>query len=64
MWTKIRIRIKECRNKMVNSIETLPAEIMKEIQKEVYLQSSESIKGNYFFGFRQLTELALKGLTS
>jgi uncharacterized membrane protein len=42
---------------------TLPAEIMKEIQKEVYLQSSESIKENYFFGFRQLTELALKALS-
>ena len=42
---------------------TLPAEIMKEIQKEVYLQSSESIRENYFFGFRQLTELALKALS-
>ncbi|MDQ6902944.1 MAG: DUF2254 domain-containing protein [Bacteroidota bacterium] len=42
---------------------TLPAEIMKKIQKEVYLQSNESIKENFFFGFRQLTELALKALS-
>ncbi len=45
----------------VNKI--LPAEIMKEIQKEMYLQPSESIKENFFFGFRQLTELALKALS-
>jgi uncharacterized membrane protein len=42
---------------------TLPLEIMKEIQKEVYLKSIESIKENFFFGFRQLTELALKALS-
>lgn len=41
----------------------LPIEIMKKIQKEVYLHSSESIKENFFFGFRQLTELALKALS-
>ncbi|MGK2863082.1 MAG: DUF2254 domain-containing protein [Chitinophagaceae bacterium] len=42
---------------------TLPAEIMKKMQKKVYLQSSESIKENYFYGLRQLTELALKALS-
>lgn len=41
----------------------LPAEIIKTMQKEVYLQSGESIKENFFFGFRQLTELALKALS-
>ncbi len=42
---------------------TLPEEIMKKIQKEVYLQSTESIEENFYFGFRQLTELALKALS-
>ncbi len=42
---------------------TLPVEIMKKMQTEVYLQSSESIKENFYFGFRQLTELALKALS-
>lgn len=41
----------------------LPAEIIKAIQKDVYLLSSESIKENFFFGFRQLTELAVKALS-
>lgn len=41
----------------------LPAEIMSEIQKEMYIQPSESIKENFFFGFRQLTELAIKALS-
>ncbi|MDQ6812863.1 MAG: DUF2254 domain-containing protein [Bacteroidota bacterium] len=42
---------------------TLPAEVIKEIQKELYLQPSESIKENFYFGFRQLMELALKALS-
>ena len=41
----------------------LPDEIIKKIQKEVYLQTSESINENYFFGMQQLTELALKALS-
>ncbi len=41
----------------------LPAEVVEEIQKQLYLQPNESIKENYFFGFRQLTELALKALS-
>ncbi len=41
----------------------LSIEIMKEIQKEVYLHSGESIKNNFFFGLRQLMELALKALS-
>jgi uncharacterized membrane protein len=42
----------------------LPNDILKAIQNEVYLQSSESIKENFFFGFRQLTEMAVKALSS
>lgn len=42
---------------------SLPFEILKEIQNEVYLQSSDSIVENFLFGFRQLTELALKALS-
>lgn len=41
----------------------LPNDILKAIRNEVYLQSSESIKENFFFGFRQLTEMALKTLS-
>lgn len=41
----------------------LPNDILKAIQKEVYIQASESIKVNFFFGFRQLTEIALKALS-
>ena len=41
----------------------LPNDILKAIRNEVYLQSSESIKENFFFGFRQLTEMALKALS-
>ena len=41
----------------------LPTEIMEEIQKKIYIQPNESIKENFFFGFRQLTELALKALS-
>lgn len=41
----------------------LPPEVVEEIQKQLYLQPNESIKENYFFGFRQLTELALKALS-
>ncbi|MBK5270818.1 MAG: DUF2254 domain-containing protein [Bacteroidia bacterium] len=48
---------------LIKANRILPAQIIEEIQKEVYLQSSESIKENFFFGFRQLTELALKALS-
>ncbi len=42
---------------------TLPTKTIQEIQKELYVQASESIEENYFFGFKQLTELALKALS-
>lgn len=42
----------------------LPDDILKAIQNEVYLRSSETIKENFFFGFRQLTEMAVKALSS
>ncbi len=42
----------------------LPAEIITAIQAEVYLRSSETVKENYFFGFRQLTEMAVKALST
>jgi uncharacterized membrane protein len=48
---------------VVKANKKLPAEIMMEIQKQMYLQPSESIRENFFFGFRQLTELALKALS-
>lgn len=41
----------------------LSDDILKAIRNEVYLQSRESIKENFFFGFRQLTEMALKALS-
>jgi uncharacterized membrane protein len=41
----------------------LPNDILKAIRNQVYIQSSESIKENFFFGFRQLTEMALKALS-
>lgn len=41
----------------------LDNDILKSIRNEVYLQASESIKENFFFGFRQLTEIALKALS-
>lgn len=42
---------------------TLPTKTIQEIQKELYVLASESIEENYFFGFKQLTELALKALS-
>ncbi|WP_220398912.1 DUF2254 domain-containing protein [Flavobacterium cellulosilyticum] len=41
----------------------LASDILKAIGKEVYIEGSESIKENFFFGFRQLTEIALKALS-
>jgi len=41
----------------------LDSDILKSIRNGVYLQASESIKENFFFGFRQLTEIALKALS-
>lgn len=41
----------------------LPGEIMEEIQREMNLQPNAAIKENFFFGMRQLTELAIKALS-
>lgn len=41
----------------------LPDEIMKEIQREMDLQPHDAIKENFFFGLRQLTEVAIKALS-
>jgi uncharacterized membrane protein len=41
----------------------LTAEIMKEVQVGMNVKPTESIKENFLFGFRQLTELALKALS-
>lgn len=42
----------------------LPADIIKAIQEEMYFRSSETVKENFFFGFRQLTEMAVKALST
>ncbi len=49
---------------VIKANKNLPAEIIKKIQEEVYLRSSETVKENYFFGFRQLTEMAVKALST
>ena len=41
----------------------LPAKVLKEVLKGIYVKPNESIKENYVFGFRQLTELAVKALS-
>lgn len=38
-------------------------ESMKEFQSELFIHQSETIKGNFFYGFRQLTEVAIKALS-
>ena len=37
--------------------------VVKEIQKTLYLSQDETIQGNFFYGFRQLTEIAVKALS-
>ncbi len=41
----------------------LPEEVVKKIQKTFYLTQDETIMGNFFYGFRQLTEIAVKALS-
>ena len=43
--------------------EKLENDLRKDIALEVFLHESESIEDNYFYGFRQLTEIALKALS-
>ncbi|AXG74531.1 DUF2254 domain-containing protein [Flavobacterium arcticum] len=38
-------------------------EALKKIQKTLYLSQDETIVGNFFYGFRQLTEIAIKALS-
>lgn len=41
----------------------LPAEIIEQLSDTVYLMESDSIDTNYFYGFKQLTEVAVKALS-
>lgn len=41
----------------------LPAEIIEQLGDTVYLLESDSIASNYFYGFKQLTEVAVKALS-
>ncbi|MEO5909948.1 MAG: DUF2254 domain-containing protein [Pelobium sp.] len=41
----------------------LEEDIKKEIGRTLFLHKSESIEENYFYGFRQLTEIAMKALS-
>ncbi len=39
------------------------AEIVKQLSETVYLLDSDSVDSNYFYGFKQLTEVAVKALS-
>ncbi len=41
----------------------LPQHEMEEFQRELYIHQSESIRGNFFYGMRQLTEVGVKALS-
>lgn len=43
--------------------EDLPDGVCEKIQSSVYVNESESISENFFYGFRQLTEVAIKALS-
>ena len=48
---------------LVTVNKSLPEEVIKEIQQVVYIHTGESIPGNFFYGFRQLMEVAVKALS-
>ena len=53
------------KNMIIANIDVdLDQEIKDKIADCFYLHKSESIEENYFYGFRQLTEVALKALSS
>ncbi len=41
----------------------LPEDIQDKVKKVVFLHTSESIQGNFLYGFRQLMEVAIKALS-
>lgn len=41
----------------------LPAEIIEKLRDTVYLLDSDTVDTNYFYGFKQLTEVAVKALS-
>jgi uncharacterized membrane protein len=41
----------------------LDEDLQKKIRRSLYLVKNESINGNYFYGFRQLKEIAIKALS-
>ncbi len=41
----------------------LDDDLANELLRYIYLHDSESIEENYFYGFRQLTEIAIKALS-
>lgn len=47
----------------IQSSKRLPENVTKKIRLAVYLHDSESILENFFYGFRQLTEVAVKALS-
>lgn len=48
---------------IVNSDKQLPDDVLSEINDSVNLHDTESLKENYFYGFRQLSEVAIKALS-
>jgi len=48
---------------MIKSNKLLPDDIVNEIQMTLYVHSTESIDDNFFYGFKQLSEVAIKALS-
>jgi uncharacterized membrane protein len=50
-------------NPFIKTSRPLPEEAVKKLQDNIYLNNDESIDGNFLYGFKQLTEIALKALS-
>jgi uncharacterized membrane protein len=50
-------------NPVANTDSNLSEEVLEEFQSELYIHKSETINENYFYGFRQLTEVGIKALS-
>ena len=50
-------------DELLSVSKTLPAEIIKEIQSTLEINNGEEIENNFLYGFRQLTEVAMKALS-
>jgi len=48
---------------LIKSNKRLPDVVVEEIQSAIYIHTTESIEGNFFYGFRQLSEVAIKALS-